>query len=400
MPEISSSTISVEELKLGMYVLDVKCEKRFFKIKTKGLVKSNDIINQLKKQGVTSIVIREDKSLNPPAENITVAKKTLPHPSSKKTLHKQKSVAEEFHHSCKIYDNATETIKDLFNDINTDKKINITAINQLAEEITNSIIRNEYAISILTRIRDKSTYQWEHAVNSAILMCGFVLFLGLKKEAATQIAIGALLHDVGVAKIPKTILDKKGKLTPNEQELTRKHLTWGHKICHSQGLSNKITTDMMINHHERLDGSGYPRGLNACKLSRLARITAIVDVYDAMTGNKHHKQGEQPINALRYLMSKNEQFDRTLVQQFIKYIGVHPVGSVVKLSNETLAVIIKGNREAPLEPTVIAFYSTKYERSITSKEYFLDKEAITISAAAKPEDYKINISKVIREVIG
>ncbi|WP_077338213.1 HD-GYP domain-containing protein [Pseudocolwellia agarivorans] len=400
MSEISSSTISIEELKLGMYVLNVKCEKRFFKIKTKGLVKSNDIINQLKKQGVTSIVIREDKSLNPPTENLAVAQKPLPRPASKKTLHKQKSVAEEFHQSCKIYDNATETIKDLFNDINTNKKINITAINQLAEEITNSIIRNEYAISILTRIRDKSTYQWEHAVNSAILMCGFVLFLGLKKEVATQIAIGALLHDVGVAKIPKTILDKKGKLTPNEQKLTRKHLTWGHKICHSQGLSNKITTDMMINHHERLDGSGYPRGLDASKLSRLARITAIVDVYDAMTGSKYYKQGVQPINALRYLMSKNEQFDRVLVQQFIKYMGVHPVGSVVKLSNETLAVIVKGNRKSPLQPSVIAFYNTKHKRNMTSKEYFLENESLSIQASAKAEDYKINISKVIREVIG
>lgn len=397
MLEISSSTISVEELKLGMYVLDVNCEKRFFKIKTKGLVKSHDIIAQLKKHGVTSLVIRKGEGENHTKESPPITKKTRP---SKKVVHTKRSVADEFHQSCKIYDNAKNIIKDLFNDISANKKINITAINQLATEITHSIIRNEYAISILTRIRDKNTYQWEHTVNSAILMCGFVLFLGIKKETATQITIGALLHDIGVAKIPRAILDKKGKLNQNEQALTRKHLTWGHSICKLDGLTNKITTDMMINHHERLDGSGYPRGINATKLSRLARITAIVDVYDAMTGNKHHKRGEQPINALRYLISKNEEFDRTLVQQFIKYIGVHPVGSVVKLSNETLAVIIKGNREAPLEPTVIAFYSTKYERSITSKEYFLDKEAITISAAAKPEDYKINISKVIREVIG
>lgn len=221
----------------------------------------------------------------------------------------------------------------------------------------------------------------------------------MKKEVATQIAIGAMLHDVGVAKIPHAILEKKEKLTKNEQELTQKHVTWGHSICKSDGLTNKITTDMLINHHERLDGSGYPRGIDGSKLSKLARITAIIDVYDAMTGNKHHKQGEQPINALRYLMSKNEKFDRTLVQQFIKYIGVHPAGSVVKLSNDTLAVITEGNRDEPLKPTAIAFYNTKHERNMNSKEHILHKEALTITAAVRPEDYKINISKIIREVI-
>lgn len=395
MQNTLSNPIPIDELKLGMYVLGVKSSSRFIKIKTKGLVKSENLIRQLKKQGVTTVTIKTEEPVDALPEEVIPAPSKITKTTTKKNL----SLAEEFYQSCKIYDGAAKTIKNLFNDISSDKKINTTAINALADEIIDSIIRNEYAISILTRIRDKNTYHWEHAINTAILISGFSLFLGMKKETVVQIAIGALLHDAGVAKIPVAILNKKDKLSKNEHELVQQHVLWGHKICKSDGLTNKITTDMLVNHHERLDGSGYPRGIEASKLSKLARITAIVDVYDAMTGNKHHKQGEQPINALRYLISKSEQFDRSLVQQFIKYIGVHPVGSLVKLSNETLAIITKGNRENPLNPTVIAFYNIKLDKKTTSVEHVLDKEALTISAAAKPEDYKINISKMIREII-
>lgn len=409
MQNTLSKLITIDELKLGMFVLEVKSDNQFIKIKTKGLVKSERIIKQLKEQGVTGVIIRDDNTKNntqeskiieaPEIESTSLNSTTNTSQTTHKPVLRKISVAEEFHQSCKIYDNATHTIKTIFNDISADQKINITAINELANDITDSIIRNEYAISILTRIRDKDTYQWEHAINSAILMCGFSLFIGMKKETATQIAIGALLHDVGVAKLPKAVLNKKEKLTTNEQRLVEKHVLWGHQICSSDGLSNKITTDMLVNHHERLDGSGYPRGLKDSKLSKLARITAIVDVYDAMTANKHYKKGEQPINALRYLISKNELFDRSLVQQFIKYIGVHPVGSLVKLSNETLAIVTEGNRNDPLNPTAIAFYNTKLDKNITSKKHILDEEALTISTAARPEDYQINIGKVIREII-
>ncbi len=254
-------------------------------------------------------------------------------------------------------------------------------------------------MSILTRIRSRSTYQWEHAINSGVIMCGFSLFLGIEKSTTTNITIGAMLHDVGVAKVPKAIIDKNGKLTQNEQDVMQKHIVWGHNICKIDGISNKIITDMLVNHHERLDGSGYPRGIAAGKLSKLARITAIVDVYDAMTGEKSYKKGEQPIVALRHLLAKKDNFDRVLVQKFIKYIGVHPVGSLVKLSNETLGVVTEGNRLEPLKPKVTSFYSLKNQRNITSKPHSLSKEDIKIIASVRPEDYKINLSKVIRGMI-
>ena len=400
MPEEVTQKITIDELTLGMYVLDVESNNRLFKIKTKGLVKSQSIIDQLKKQGVTSLLVK------PPQIKEEVATPEVPTPSpisntTKKTSSiKPKSLEDEFKQSCNVYDNSTQCIKNIFDDIQSGQKVNFSALNELAEEITESVIRNEFAMSILTRIRNKSTYQWEHAINSGVLICGFCLFLGIKKDTATDITIGAMLHDIGVAKVPKAIIEKNGKLTQNEKDVMQKHVVWGHNICKLDGISNNIITDMIVNHHERLDGSGYPRGIQSEKLSKLARITAIVDVYDAMTGEKNYKKGEQPIIALRHLLAKQDKFDRVIVQKFIKYIGIHPVGSLVKLSDNTLAIVTEGNRLEPLKPKVISFYNLNHQRTITAKPYYLSEEDISIVASVRPEDYKINLANMIRKIIG
>jgi HD-GYP domain-containing protein (c-di-GMP phosphodiesterase class II) len=157
--------------------------------------------------------------------------------------------------------------------------------------------------------------------------------------------------------------------------------------------------DMLINHHERLDGSGYPRGLKKEKLSNLARITAIIDVYDAMTGDKIYKKGQQPIKALRHLLGDKNKFDQELVQKFIKYLGVHPVGSLVELSNERIAIVIEGNRDEPLKPKVKIFYSLKLQHYIKLKDCDLSCEPVTIIGSIRADDHNINSSKLIQDIL-
>ncbi|MEW6982256.1 HD-GYP domain-containing protein [Colwelliaceae bacterium 6471] len=405
-------TISIEELVIGMYVKDVTWANSAYKVKTQGLVKSQKIINQLKDQGVVSLVVEDEPAINTndaststeePNANVQALADKQPTdkaPLLKLSKIKPRSLEDEFSQSCDLYANATDNAKEIFDDINSGKPLNAGAINAFAGAITESVIRNEYAMAILTRIRDKSTYQWEHAINCAILMCGFSLYLGLKKETAAQITLGAILHDIGNAKVSQGILNKPTKLTENDISVIQKHVMWGYDACKKDGLTNKIVTDIIINHHERLDGSGYPRKIGENKLSKLARMIAIVDVYDAMTGDKPYKAGEQPVNAFRYLMAKNNLFDRALVQQFIKYLGIHPVGSLVKLSDEKLAIVIKGNRDDPMKPLVKVFYNLKHTRYITSVNCDLAKdEKTTIVSPVRPDDYKINIARMIREII-
>jgi HD-GYP domain-containing protein (c-di-GMP phosphodiesterase class II) len=403
-------TITIDELKVGMYVVDLTCSNSDFSVKTQGKVKSQKIINQLKKQGVTKLVVEYFPEEFPDArqeeqkDDVAEVQENSNKDDNQEPLvnqHKNsKSVDDEFARSCNIYDSAGGDVKNILSSGASTQRLSISAIKELANNITESVLRNEYAMAILTRIRHPSTYQWEHVLNSGVLMCGFSLYLGFEKETLKQITLGAMLHDIGVAKVPRGIVDKPGKFTKNDMDVMKKHVAWGQKICKEDEMNDKVILDMVLNHHERLDGSGYPRGLDESKLSKLARMIAIVDVYDAMTADRTYKKGDQPINVLRYLMANNKKFDRALVQQFIKYLGVHPVGSLVKLSDEKLAIVVHGNRNEPVKPKIKIFYNIKHQRYITSKECDLAKVDTKILASVRPEDYDVNLPKVIRQIIG
>ncbi|MFT6208530.1 MAG: HD-GYP domain-containing protein (c-di-GMP phosphodiesterase class II), partial [Colwellia sp.] len=261
--EVRLKTLSIDELEIGMFVTTVMLKHSKTKVKNQGRVNSQSTIMSLKKQGVTQVIIKleSDKEQN---KNLTAKEEKL---STAESVTLPCSLNEEFSRSCEIYDDSNKKIQDFFDHAKSQKSLSPQAISLLASEITNSVIRNQYAITILTRIRDHSTYQWEHATNCAILVCGFALFLGLNKETAEKMTLGALLHDIGVAKIPKGIIEKPDKLTANEMDIVKKHLAWGHQLCKKDGFNDPIIMDMLINHHERLDGSGYPRGLKKEKLS-------------------------------------------------------------------------------------------------------------------------------------
>jgi len=404
-------TLSINDLETGMFVTTVILKDRKNKVKNQGRVNSQRTIESLKKQGVTQVIIKcedetptTDKTIQEAKAEEVGENKESPislqqKPKKPQSSTKACSLTEEFSRSCEIYDDTTKNIQTLFNHAKAQQNLSPEAISLLAGEITDSVIRNEYAITILTRIRHHSTYQWEHATNCAILVCGFALFLGLNRETAEKMTLGALLHDIGVAKVPKGIIEKQGKLSINEMTVVKKHLAWGHQLCKKDGFNDPIIMDMLINHHERLDGSGYPRGLKKEKLSKLARITAIIDVYDAMTGDKLYKKGQQPINALRHLLSDKSKFDQDLVQQFIKYLGVHPVGSFVELSNEKIAIVVEGNRNEPLKPKVKIFFSLKLQNHVKLKDCDLAIDPVTIIAAVRADDYNINSTKVIHDIM-
>ena len=122
-------------------------------------------------------------------------------------------------------------------------------------------------------------------------------------------------------------------------------------------------------------------------------------VYDAMTGDKTYQKSQQPINALRYLLGNKDKFDQNLVQQFIKYLGVHPVGSLVQLSDDKLAVIVEGNRSEPLKPKVKIFYSLKLQQYVKATDCDLTTSLVTIIASVRAEDFNINSAKVIRDTV-
>jgi HD-GYP domain-containing protein (c-di-GMP phosphodiesterase class II) len=310
----------------------------------------------------------------------------------------EKSLKQEFAEASQQFDQHSQQLKSLYNDLTIGVKLDVSLLNQVSNEIVDSVLRNSNAMAILSRLKDKDGYNWRHMINCTILMSVFAKYLGIKNEQIQQLALGAMLHDVGHTKLPQGIINKTENLNELEFKALKKHVVQSLGLVKGESGISPLVMDMILNHHERVDGSGYPRGLSGSKISKPAKMMAIVDVYDAMTSDRPHQNGEEPIHALRYLLANKHQFDAQLVQKFIKCLGVHPVGTIVRLTNDRLALVLEGNKQSPMKPKVKVFYNTKHKHHITGKDLDLNVvgDEIKVVASVRPSDYELNLSRLLR----
>ena len=183
-------------------------------------------------------------------------------------------------------------------------------------------------------------YTYAHCVNVAVISIILGISLNLSKKNLTYLCIGALIHDIGKSFIPKEILQKPGKLTHEEFEIIKNHPRYGYDFLRkSFNLSSHIKL-IVLQHHERFDGLGYPNGIIGNKISYLARIVSIADVYDALTSDRPYKRAMCPSDALEYLMSNaGTLFDHDIINVFCKIIIPFPQGTIVSLSNGDIGVV-------------------------------------------------------------
>ena len=416
--------LPIEDLQPGMFVDSVHKHKSDagVKIKSRGMVRDKAIIQKLIDKGVLELKIdftqsdipvpekyqqpEPDNEPQPEAETETVAKKgadgslstARSHKKSKpKPVSKEQSLQQEFAVAMQKFEKNNRQIQSLYGDVTSGMKIDISLLNEVSKDIVASVLRNSNAMAILTRIKDKDAYNWRHMTNCAILITVFAKHLGLQQHIIEQLAMGAMLHDIGHAKLPQGLINKPGRFTELEYKAVKKHVAQSLGMSKGEAGITPIMLDMIINHHERLDGTGYPRKIKGDALSTAARMMAIVDVYDAITADQHHKEADEPINALRYLLSNKTQFDPILVQRFIKCMGVHPVGTIVKLTNERLGLVLEGNKGAPTAPMVRVFYNTKHLHHVTAKDLDLSHSDVKVVASVRPLDYQINLSRLLKE---
>ncbi|ETJ49720.1 HD-GYP domain-containing protein [Pseudoalteromonas agarivorans] len=400
--------LPISELTPGMFVDSVTKQHEglnSIKIKTSGLVRNQAIIKRLVTEGVLELLIdftKGDAAIPdkykpksaPPQKSTTSSSKTKP-PAVKPAI----TLEQEFAKASINFEQHNRKLQALYGDVTTGLSVNLKVIDEMANDIVSSVFRNTSAMTILTRIKDKHSYNWRHMINCVFFTAVFAKYLGYKEEAVQQLAMGALLHDLGQAKLPQGIISRPSKLTSSEMDIIKRHVAQGLGLVKGEKGITPLILDMIVNHHERLDGSGYPRGITAEKLSRPARIMAIVDVYDALTADRPHQEGDEPINALRYLLANKELFDAELVQHFIKCLGVHPVGTIVKLTNERLALVLEGNKSNPIKPKVKLFYNAKHGHHVTPKDLDLNEpdQSIKIVSSIKPLDYQINLARLLKE---
>ncbi len=273
-------------------------------------------------------------------------------------------IADEIVQARRICAEGMDTIHSMFREVRLGKALDAEAVLPLVASIKDSVMRNPHALISVARLKTADNYTYLHSVAVSALMTALAKQLGMSDEETMVAAFGGLLHDMGKAVVPPAILNKPGRLTASEFDVIRHHPEQGHRLLQAASLRNQAVLEVVLHHHEKMDGTGYPQRLAGEAIPRLARMGAVCDVYDAITSNRPYKQGWDPAESLRQMATWEGHFDPAIFQPFVRSLGIYPVGSLVRLASEQLAVVIGQNPASLLTPRVRVFYQIKRHRQV------------------------------------
>jgi putative nucleotidyltransferase with HDIG domain len=253
-----------------------------------------------------------------------------------------------------VYQVAKTVIQDAMNDTRLGRAINVDAVRAVISDMTDSVFRNPDALSSLSRLKRFDEYTFYHSVNTALLAMSLGQSLGFDRSALHLAGVGTLLHDIGKTKIPLEILNKPGRFELHEMEIMKQQVLRGVEVLASTTGLGESYIQPALEHHERVNGAGYPYRRAKKDISQFGLITAVVDIYDAMTSDRCYHKGRpaHEILQLLYRLSLEGHLDSTLVQRFIQIVGVYPVGSIVELNTGETGIVKQVNHHAPLAPVV------------------------------------------------
>ena len=352
--------IRIEQLQPGMFIHDLNCEwmEHNF-VRSRFPVKDAATLAEVRAIGIHELYIDTARGLDvADAPTREEAQQRVEERLHEIAVTPQPAVttcslAEERQRARGLQRDANRIVRGMMGDLRLGRQIEMEKIEPMVEGIVDSIFRQPDALLPLARLKNHDEYTFQHSVSVCALMTAFARALNLPREVIKEIAIGALLHDVGKAKVPDAILNKPAKLTEAEFDKMKSHVVQSKIILHNTPGISQIALDVAAQHHERYDGTGYPNKLKGDQISVYGQMGAIVDVYDAITSNRVYHKGMPPTEALRKLLEWSKfHFNPELVQAFIRAVGIYPTGSLVRLKSGRLAVVQQQCAERLLEPVV------------------------------------------------
>jgi HD-GYP domain-containing protein (c-di-GMP phosphodiesterase class II) len=266
----------------------------------------------------------------------------------------QVSMETELPQAKEIFAESELVIAELFDKIRAAGLTDLARVNEVVDEMVQSVVRNPDALTLLARIRRKSHYVYAHALNVSIHALAFGRHMGFPKEDLRRLGLGGLLLDVGTLRIPNELLSRQGKLDQEEYRAVQQHVNYSIDLLHhAWGLSG-LEVDMVRGHHEREDGSGYPAHLIGPQIPMPAKMAAIVDCFDALTSVRPYARTHTPYEALQMLYDWGKQtLHGPLVEEFIQCLGIYPVGGLVELNSGEVGLVIAHNRVRRLKPRML-----------------------------------------------
>ena len=367
--------IRVQQLTPGMFVHDMDCgwmEHPFLTGSFK--VRSENDVGKMIGYGIQELYIDTDRGLDlTDAPTQGEVESHITHQMAAIVMNpvsiEPATLHEELGRARIVLAEANKVIGDLMHSVRIGRQIEQEQVDHVVGKMSNSILRNKDALLSLCRIKEKDNYTFLHSVSvGALLMC-FTRAFNLKAGDMEQVGIGGMLHDIGKTMVPDRILNKPGDLTQDEFLTMQMHVVYGQNILSNTHGISQTTFDVVAQHHERYDGSGYPLKLKGSEMSIFGQMASIVDVYDAITSNRCYRKAMDPTVALRKMFEWSKfHFDPLLIQAFVRTIGIYPVGTLVMLESKRIAVVIDQQGRDLTRPLVRAVFDAKNNCNLTPQD--------------------------------
>lgn len=361
------------------------------------LLEDKDDVTRIIQSGIEYVMIDEEKGLSrssakqkSKAVADKVAQSTKPKKESEPVVKKQlASPMDAEVDRARLFCNAAKAqVKAMYDDVRLGKAFDPDTTRPLIAEIDAMVQRNTSAILSVARLKTHDDYTYMHSIAVCGLMLSLARQLNLDEEQTRLAGLGGLMHDLGKALMPVDLLNKLGKLTDDEFIAMKKHPEEGAKVLKDNGAEAEVI-DVVMHHHERIDGSGYPDGLVGDNISMLARMAAICDVYDAVTSQRPYKQAWDPSNAIKAMAQWEGHFDKKIFAAFVKTVGIYPVGSLVRLSSQRLGVVVEPGIDSLLKPKIKVFFSLRSNAPIPVKTIDMAAPScqVTIEGPENPDKW-------------
>ena len=348
-------SVPVSALRFGMYIAELDRPWTDTPFRFQGFVLSSEQQLETLKKYCKSVLVDAERS---------TTLSDAPRPGMQyfgKTVYAEKaSVEQELGPARTAFENSHVLVQDALTRARAGRTLDAGSVRGAIHSLTESVLRNPNAMLLFSQLREKGEYAESHSLDVSIYMTAFGRFLQLEQGQIELLGYLGLLQDIGKVRLPKELLEKRGRLTPGEFARAKLHVNYSAQILRATpGLPPELP-DLAMGHHERHDGSGYPKQLRGSEIGMFGSVAAIADSFDAMTVQRPYADAVAPSAAISSLYkARDVLFDAGLVEQFIRFIGIFPVGSLVELNSGEVGVVISQNPEQRLKPRVMVIRDAK-----------------------------------------
>jgi putative nucleotidyltransferase with HDIG domain len=352
--------IATNELQIGMYVAHLDRPWLETTFLFQGFrIENHNQIEQLQK---TCKTVKIDTELSLPTLRAELAKRK-PCPatlaSHAEPAHKAQTAKARFYEDMKqakaVYEGVSVSVNKVLNNFRLNNYIAIPEVKSCVQSVIKTMAHNPNAMVLLTNLREKQQDTATHCLNICVYSALFGHYLSFDQQQIESLSMAALLHDVGKLKLPQTVLAKPyDSLSPEEHEQLQKHAEYGAELLRKFTEVPDEIAEVAHSHHEKMDGTGFPRGLKGPEIGTMSKIIGIINEYETLTNNPNLKLQLSCSDALKSIYAlRDTHFDGHFTEQFIKCLGIYPVGSIIKLSNGATGIVIGMKQDNHLLPTVM-----------------------------------------------